>query len=350
MTGRYNLVVPILKTNDKYDFTGYCLNCFGYGPPIALITIGGILVGGGIVVLRRRKKKGSNKDSDKDEDQSCGTRMQRVLDAINDYQRHARIIDDVLEEARSIAAGWQLVNALEPEVNAAEDDYNSRIKYLMVLESGEGVVEWADEALMWAGGVGSGAISRLMSARAAKFTKLAEWAVKLGIPESTGVGAAVMEAKAAMATTIGDIATTFGIMAAFVGSLAYYAPKKRQTLENMYQGIVKVRAQINQFKMMLRVRQEKLANRPGDLTQDDQIKRYHEIERLREELRPDCKNELQEVNRRAGLDLDNLREARGLRPGWREMNDVGKIEDTSGLDEWTTKNPLLPMPGADLSE
>jgi hypothetical protein len=65
MTGRYNLVVPVLGTNDKSDFTGYCANCFGYVPAIGVITLGGLIAGGTILRRRARKRKGPEQPGEK---------------------------------------------------------------------------------------------------------------------------------------------------------------------------------------------------------------------------------------------------------------------------------------------
>jgi hypothetical protein len=343
ITGHYNYTAKALNAYDDRDFSGYCLNCFGYGPPLAVITIGGLLVGGGIVLLRRRKKKrlrqpggegedsdGEEKtddeeDSDDDEDQSCGGRKRRVLAAVADYEKQDRRIGEVLEIADALGRkGETLIAELQIELDAAMDDYNSRLKYLLLLESGEKVVEWGSDALMWGGGLAAGAISRLASARAAKFALLAKDAARLGIPASTGVGVQTMEARGALASAVGDVATTFGIMAAFVGSLAYFAPAGRKNLEQVYKEISLAQQKLDMFKMCRNIQREKLSESTEALTRGDQSDRLNEILRLHHQMVVDCMDEYQQIRGQiGGDDASDLPRVRGLKQGWQSSIKTG---------------------------
>ncbi len=53
ITGKYKHTVRAMNINDDRDFSGYCLNCFGYGPVVAVVTILGLLMGGTLVLVRR---------------------------------------------------------------------------------------------------------------------------------------------------------------------------------------------------------------------------------------------------------------------------------------------------------
>jgi hypothetical protein len=61
ITGKYQYTARALNARDDRDFTGYCLNCFGYGPIVAVITIGALLLGGVIVFARRLRIKGERR-------------------------------------------------------------------------------------------------------------------------------------------------------------------------------------------------------------------------------------------------------------------------------------------------
>ena len=338
MTGHHRYKVYTDKSDDP--ITGYCLNCWVDWTTFGLIGAGGVVLIGGVTLLRRWKKKRRAKPVEKkpigmkkpdlakkpveekkpDEvKKPCAERMARFLAAVNDYEKHDQVIGEILETARFIEEGWKTSAGVQPLIDEAENDYQSRLKYLLLLESGEQVTEWGGQALMWFGGLVSGGFSRLMSARAERFAGLAKDAARLGIPASTGVSAAVMEAKAALAGNLSNLATTIGIAAAFVGSLAYFAPGARKNLEKVYQEVLEARMKLEQFEMLLRIQEDKLVARTEAVTTRDQLDRFNEILKIKQQMLPDCLDEYQKARDRIGGDSgDLLPKVRGLRPDWRE--------------------------------
>ena len=55
ITGKYKHTAPAINSYDDRDFSGYCLNCFGYGPVVAVFTILGLLMAGTVVLVLRKK-------------------------------------------------------------------------------------------------------------------------------------------------------------------------------------------------------------------------------------------------------------------------------------------------------
>ena len=55
MTGHYNYTVKAMNLYIDEDFTGYCLNCFGYAPVVAVFTILSLLTAGTIVSCASQK-------------------------------------------------------------------------------------------------------------------------------------------------------------------------------------------------------------------------------------------------------------------------------------------------------
>lgn len=348
MTGYHRYKIYTDKSDEP--ITGYCLNCWVDWTTFGLVGLGGIVLTGGGVWLKRllkkrhekpageksaplkktdRKKKSekeiekeieSEKEKKPDDDKKpCAERMAKFLAAVDDYEKHDRVISEILETTRFIEECWRTVITLSPEIAEAEHDYQSRLKYLLLLESGEQVIEWGGQALMWFGGLVSGGFSRLMSARAEKFANLAKEAARLGVPASPEVGAAMMEAKAALAGNLSNLATTIGIAAAFFGSLAYFAPGARKSLEKMYQEVLETRMQLKQFEMSLNIQEDKLVARTEAVTMRDQLDRFNEILKLKQQMIPDCLDEYQKARDRIGGDRgDLLPKVRGLRPDWRE--------------------------------
>ena len=344
MTGYHRYKVYTDKLDDP--ITGYCLNCWVDWTTFGLIGAGGVALLGGVTLLRRWKKKRSakpagkkpapvkktypekkpekekepEKDKKPDEDKKpCAERIAKFLAAVDDYEKHDRAISEILETVHFIEEGWKTVANVHPLIVESENDYQSRLKYLLLLESGEQVTEWGGQALMWFGGLVSGGYSRLMSARAERFAGLAKDAARMGIPASTGVGAAVMEAKAALAGNLSNLATTVGIAAAFVGSLAYFAPGARKNLEKVYQEVLEAQMKLKKFEMQLNILREKLAARTDAVTTRDQNHRFNEILKLKQQMLPDCLDEYQKARDRIGGDRgDFLPPVRGLKSDWRE--------------------------------
>lgn len=343
MTGHHRYKVYTDKSDDP--ITGYCLNCWMDWTTFGLIGAGGVVLIGSVILLRRWKKKRRAKpvekkpvhvkkpDLEKNPDEEkkpaeekkpdevkkpCADRMAKFLAAVDDYEKHDRVISEILETVRFLEEGWKTVANAHPRIVEMEDDYQHRLKYrLLPLEACEQFVEWGGDALQWITWGVSGAFSYKMAARATKLAKMAEFFARTGYPSF--LAPAALEAKVALAGSLSSIATVFGIAVGLPGLISLSAPGYRKTLEKLYQEVLKARMNLNQFEMQLNIQREKLAARTDAVTSRDQNRRFNEILKLKQQMLPDCLAEYQKARDRIGGDRgDLLQPVRGLKPDWQE--------------------------------
>lgn len=136
MTGHYSLVSPLLHTNDQDDFTGYCVNCFGYGPVIGIVTIGTVIIGGVIVILRGGRKglkqPGSKRETDAEKDHgNKPDECERWYAQYQSLQGRREGLNEELhqrfEELRKLSEGirklQQVLNDLTGDLERAQIEY-----------------------------------------------------------------------------------------------------------------------------------------------------------------------------------------------------------------------------------